>query len=50
MNPTSNSTATEFSPCSIKTVCGQMSNYLSCLHGKYLIIIDDEKKRDTLLN
>ncbi|KAI8884493.1 zincin, partial [Backusella circina FSU 941] len=32
MNPTSNSTATEFSPCSINMVCSQLSNHLSCLH------------------
>lgn len=38
MNPTSNSSATEFSPCSINMVCSQLSNHLSCLYGKECII------------
>lgn len=39
MNPTSNATSSEFSPCSIKTICGDMSNYLSCLEGTEEIVI-----------
>ena len=34
MNPSSNATSDSFSPCSIKTICSEMPNYLSCLEGK----------------
>lgn len=38
MNPTSNATSDAFSPCSIKTICGDMSQWTSCLQGNALFI------------
>ncbi|KAG1057461.1 hypothetical protein G6F43_000711 [Rhizopus delemar] len=31
MNPTSNASSSEFSPCSITTICKSIPNYMSCL-------------------